>query len=725
MIPIPEEAGEISGSEDAQGEEAREDHSIQDQPAGEPAIVADHPMDAEATLARRREILDDVPRQVRRRLSEGEETPSSVGEPESESSLAAAWRRTGEHGAGVEMVTRRGAFIAFMQPFTAFFTHQPYKKKNDAMGRNLDYATSDPVTQAGIREARKKEWAKWMKFQAVVPIEGAELTKMLEEGNRIIPTRWVDTDKAFFKRTPDGPYVPPEYKSRLVVRGDMERQEGLRTDSPTCDLSALRLVLSYAASKRLTIQSADITNAYFQGKEIDRLFLVSQPRDDHGLEGIPKEAAMICRVPIYGQTDAGRSLWMRLKSEALKIGWTQSSIYPALFYFQKEGKCRALLGTHVDDMLWAADDEHQQYVDKLLALFDVGKIDSRSFRFCGLEVEQDDDDNITVSARDNTAKLKTISYPKDAKTTSDATPGEIEQLRSVTGSLNWISRQVRPDLSYRTNRLQSNVSGAKRFHLKEANKVVEFAVENRDQGLYFKAGAIDFDTCIITAMSDASWAGDTTVINDLPQKHRSQKACMIMLTNDDLVSGTRSHYYPIHYHSSLIKRLCRSTLHAEAQALLSGVEEGWKVRAALSEMRGGVHDKDWQTNSQKKVKQLWLTDCRSLHDHLTAKTIGKVTDKRVAIDLGALRQDLWTFNDVEQEQLDDQKFHDKIRWIDTSTMIVDCMTKAMKSDDLVRSLKEGVVDLTPTDVSLSRKAKKRAKPTKSEDRSQDDDPAEG
>ena len=640
----------------------------------------DQNMTSEDPIIRRRTLLDDLPRSVRQRISS--QVSGTSTEPEAESGLLSAWRRSGEDR-GVEMLSRRqsegySSFIA-----CRFTNYANYKPKSDVMGRNLEFDKADEATKDGIRAARRKEWDKWCKFHAVVPVHGKELDDLLKEGHRVIPTRWVDTDKAFFKRQEGGPYVPPEFKSRLVTRGDLEKEKDLRTDSPTCDLVAMRLILSYAACNKLRICSGDIANAYFQGKEIDRLFLLKPPRDDTGLEGVPEGAALICRVPIYGQTDAGRGLWLKIKQIMQEIGWKASTIYPALYYVEEHGEIKAILGTHVDDMLWAVTPGYELYVDKLLQAFDVGKVENTSFRFCGLEVEQDADFSITATARDNTSKIKPVSYPEKAPTTSAATPGEVEQLRSVIGSLSWIARQVRPDLSYRTSRLQSSINDVKRYHLKEANKVVEQAVTNFKCGLHFKSGLFQFRTSHLITMTDASWAGDTEIVNNIPQAHRSQAARLVLLAGPEAMTGIEIDFHPIAYGSTLIRRQCRSTLHAETQSLQQGVEESWKIRAALAEMHGISLKPDWQSASAESRKNVWLTDCRSLSDHLTSPTLGKVTDKRLAIDLSSLRQDLWDSKGEPVDALSDELCHDKIRWIDTSTMLVDCLTKAMTSHELM------------------------------------------
>ena len=36
----------------------------------------------------------------------------------------------------------------------------------------------------------------------------------------------------------------------------------MRTDSPTCDIEGLNILLSWVSCERLTVKSGDITNAY-------------------------------------------------------------------------------------------------------------------------------------------------------------------------------------------------------------------------------------------------------------------------------------------------------------------------------------------------------------------------------------------------------------------------------------------------------------------------------
>ena len=83
---------------------------------------------------------------------------------------------------------------------------------------------------------------------------------------------------------------------------------------------------------------------------------------------------------------------------------------------------------------------------------------------------------------------------------------EKSQLRSVVGSLAWVARQARPDLSYRVNKLQSVCTEATLKDLVFANKTVADAKEISNHGTFYQAGILDFNNCILCTMSDASWS---------------------------------------------------------------------------------------------------------------------------------------------------------------------------------------------------------------------------
>ena len=164
--------------------------------------------------------------------------------------------------------------------------------------------------QKELDKSREKEWAKWKEFSAAIIIDDAQYQELIREGHQVIPTQWVELDKNHNRRLLD-PTVEAKYKSRLVVRGDLEKGDP-RSNSPTAGIEAQNLVFSFAASRKLRIKSLDVTNAYFQGEEIDRVLLLSQSKG--GLPGLKPHQHMLARAPIYGSTDGGRRFWKRLRN---------------------------------------------------------------------------------------------------------------------------------------------------------------------------------------------------------------------------------------------------------------------------------------------------------------------------------------------------------------------------------------------------------------------------
>ena len=120
------------------------------------------------------------------------------------------------------------------------------------------------------------------------------------------------------------------------------------------------------------------------------------------------------------------------------------------------------------------------------------------------------------------------------------------------------------------------------------------------------------------------------------------------------------------------------------------------------------------------MKHVWFTDCQSLSDYLKNPVPAACEDKRLEIDLEGLREYLWEYPDgtPKDEMTEDQ--HDKPRWIDTSAMIVDPLTKAGTEwfhDRLVNTLETNWFDLRATPES---ELKKLAKQKRSMEKIKDD-----
>ena len=84
-------------------------------------------------------------------------------------------------------------------------------------------------------------------------------------------------------------------------------------------------------------------------------------------------------------------------------------------------------------------------------------------------------------------------------------------------------------------------------------------------------------------------------------------------------------------------------------------------------------------------------------------------DKRLEIDLEGLRDPLWFYADGRPKDSVKEQQHDQVRWIDTSTMLCDPLTKYGEKDSriLVTAYSTGFMDLEATAESEMRKMKAR------------------
>ena len=113
----------------------------------------------------------------------------------------------------------------------------------------------------------------------------------------------------------------------------------------------------------------------------------------------------------------------------------------------------------------------------------------------------------------------------------------------------------------------------------------------------------------------------------------------------------------------------------------------------------------------------WMTDCDSLYEHLMRPRLNTVENKRLQIDLAALRQQIWERGGERTLEVD-HSCGDYPRWIDTTVMLADPFTKAMAADRLVATMETGHFDIRAAAESLMIKEKNRIarKATRSKDK---------
>ncbi|CAK0906672.1 unnamed protein product [Prorocentrum cordatum] len=148
------------------------------------------------------------------------------------------------------------------------------------------------------------------------------------------------------------------------------------------------------------------------------------------------------------------------------------------------------------------------------------------------------------------------------------------------------------------------------------------------------------------------------------EPYRSQQGRVVALDEN---GNTRM--YVIEWKSQAEKRVCRNTLAAETYALAKGTGMADWLRSVLLESRDTeFHIAEWESRT-KEIHAQWMCDAKSVVDHLS-KDVGTPQDKRVGTELAALKQLL-------------ARGGDELRWVDTSVMLADPLTKGDALDDEV------------------------------------------
>eukprot|EP00439_Symbiodinium_sp_Y106_P017340 s506_g2.t1 len=153
---------------------------------------------------------------------------------------------------------------------------------------------------------------------------------------------------------------------------------------------------------------------------------------------------------------------------------------------------------------------------------------------------------------------------------------------------------------------------------------------------------------------------------------------MVFLVDGALWKGDKGSIHPILWASNLVRRVCRSTIQAEAYTFQVGVEDGDVLRA-VTDIFGCLDVKRWEATSANRVAPT----------EALAQSWKKAGDP--------------FYGDYKPA---DNQLTDIVRWVDTDVMIADPLTKVMESTNLVEVLKTNTLDVEQP---LESVVKKRAK----------------
>ena len=183
-------------------------------------------------------------------------------------------------------------------------------------------------------------------------------------------------------------------------------------------------------------------------------------------------------------------------------------------------------------------------------------------------------------------------------------------------------------------------------------------------------------------------------------RYKSVGGCFILAANKEIMQGQAARCNILAFQSSQTKRVCRSTLAAEASHLAEAVEAGDWICILLEEaLKGNLDLRNWQETIYRR-QQVYVTGAKSVYDYLQRDATSTSTDKRMALEGALLRET------VRQPNA-------SVRWIDGMQNFADVLTKANASKDILKSfLRDGLLSFVQTDENKQLKEQKREERSK-------------
>jgi hypothetical protein len=230
---------------------------------------------------------------------------------------------------------------------------------------------------------------------------------------------------------------------------------------------------------------------------------------------------------------------------------------------------------------------------------------------------------------------------------------EMTSYRAMVGSLNWIVQGTRPDLAFTMTDLSTKFQKGKVADYVAAKKVLVKAKTAKCEVLFPNLG------------NPAKWKIVVSADASLGNLNGGVDSCMgyiVLVVNDAKISS------PLSWRSGKIKRVVRSTIAAEALALIEGLEDGLYLQHAMKELL------------RITIPIIGFSDHRGLNEALRSTKL--TDDRRLRIDISAVK-----------EMLKDG-YVKEIRYCSTFDQLADCLTKkTVDNKRLLHCLQHGVFSL--------------------------------
>ena len=347
---------------------------------------------------------------------------------------------------------------------------------------------------------------------------------------------------------------------------------------------------------------------------------------------------------------------------------------------------------------------HPDYATKAfersIAAFEFSANHFKDFVFRGREVKQGQAKRTDVMMKNYALSMRTVPVQRDrrAQLTEPLNEAETEVYQSSAGELGWLSRQLRCDLAYENGVAQRGKQDARVADLVRLKQFVGAARRGADFRVRYWRD-VSLTNGVIVHLADSGHANGTPE-HDEKMRYRSVGGYFILIANPGILEGKEVRANILAFHSGQTKRVCRSTLAAEASHLAEAVEAGdWIIVLLEEALSGKINLRDWPSVIQQR-QRVYVTDARSVYDYLERDATSTSSDKRMAIEGALLRET------VRQPGA-------SVRWIDGQQNMANVLTKNNAEKETLRTfLRDGMIGLTQSEANAKLKLRKQAERAK-------------
>eukprot|EP00435_Cladocopium_sp_Y103_P015633 s906_g3.t2 len=492
-------------------------------------------------------------------------------------------------------------------------------------------------------KSNQKEEKGWQKWGSIEPVPGDEARKILADPQK---KRRVLRSRACYRNKSRDP-TKLVAKTRVVALGHLDPDlYKVARDSPTPSRTSEYLLLSiFIAGINQLMQNSlvkwilwagDVSTAFLQGsfdenERTEPLYLLP-PRDQITLMAKTFMSQLYkVKSNIYGLANAPRTWFLEVVRRMKSINYLQHSLDHLLFYKIEAGELVSVCIVYVDDFLLTCRETYDK--SELLDLFTWGSQKQLSleqpleFKGKELTLKKTKDDKFHL----HVTQTKFIKNTEKGKVQKGRiaqgpplTTAEETEFRSVTGSLQWLASQTRPDIAAWVS-LSSRGKETGPAELAQLYETLEFCKLTPEHGLVFQDVAIN-RASILVGYADSSCANAAQCA--------SQQGSLVLITTPHCTEVVTKGNL-IDWKSNRSARVCRSTLAAEAIACDDCVDRTFYANAMLSELLSGV--KAHKDPTGWRLRQLQVTDCKSLYDAIAAEN-PRTTEKRTYVDIRSIQE---------------------------------------------------------------------------------------